>query len=133
MFVEKRRKYTSEISTASMADIAFLLIIFFIVITKFGTDKGIDLTLPPEGSIKEIPKNNIMSITMDDAGAVILDGKAVILGQVQSLVKSIAESNDRLVVTVKTTRKTPYRNFIAVMDQLKEAGVRKISVLEPDR
>ncbi|HNC49561.1 MAG TPA: biopolymer transporter ExbD, partial [bacterium] len=103
------------------------------VITKFGTDKGIDLTLPPEGSIKEIPKNNIMSITMDDAGAVVLDGKAVILGQVQSLVKTIAEANDRLVITVKTTRKTPYRNFIAVMDQLKEAGVRKISVLEPDR
>lgn len=133
MFVEKRRKYTPEISTASMAHIAFLLIIFFIVITKFGTDKGIDLTLPPEGSIKEIPKNNIMSITMDDAGAVVLDGKAVILGQVQSLVKTIAEANDRLVITVKTTRKTPYRNFIAVMDQLKEAGVRKISVLEPDR
>ena len=55
MLVEKRKKIVAEIPTASLADIAFLLLIFFLVITKIGTDKGIDLVLPAEGGVVCLP------------------------------------------------------------------------------
>ena len=132
MFVEKRQKVLAEIPLASMADIAFLLITFFIIITKFGADKGIDLLLPPDGTIKEIPRANIISIVMNDAGGVTVDNTACPLGRVENAVQERTLKNDLLVVTVKTTRRTPYKYFMAVMDQLKHAAVRKISVLEPD-
>lgn len=133
MFVERRRKITSDIPTASLADIGFLLIIFFLVITKFGTDKGIDLLLPPDGAIKEIPKSNIISIIINDSGELKIDNLVYPVDRVKGVVGAKAAANDLQVVTVKTTRQTPYATFIAVMDQLKASGVRKISVLEPDR
>ncbi len=133
MLVERHRKKPSiEIPTASLADIAFLLLIFFIVITKFGTDKGIDLTLPPEGAIKEIPKANILQITLDDGGALKLDGDRMSIANLEKIVTEKVLANDRLIVTVKTTRLTPYRTFMTVLDHLKKSGARKISVLEPE-
>lgn len=133
MFVERLRRDRPEIPTASLADMAFLLIIFFIVITRFGTDKGIDLLLPPEGAIQEIPRQNIVAVVLDDAGAVSIDGVRFSMNQVQNTVQAAVSKNDRLVVTVKFTRVTPYPAFVSVMDQLKGAHVRKISVLEPER
>ena len=55
----KKRVRAGEIPTASMADIAFLLLIFFLVTTTIDMDKGLGLVLPPKGEEKEIPKRNI--------------------------------------------------------------------------
>ena len=54
--LEKERKRSAEIPTASMADIAFLLLIFFLVVTTIDVDKGLGLTLPPKGEDIEIQK-----------------------------------------------------------------------------
>ena len=54
-----RRFKGGEIPTASMADIAFLLLIFFLVTTTIDMDKGLGLVLPPEGETIEIKKKNI--------------------------------------------------------------------------
>lgn len=134
MLVEKRKKITSEIPTASMADIAFLLLIFFIVITTVGTDKGIDLVLPPEGDVKEIPKQNIMNILLNDRGDILVDEESRFINQIKDIVKDrLAKNPDKLIVSVKTTKLTPYKSFIAVMDQLKQAEAKKISIAEPDK
>ena len=54
-----RRFRGGEIPTSSMADIAFLLLIFFLVTTTIDIDKGLGLVLPPEGETIEINKKNI--------------------------------------------------------------------------
>jgi len=56
----KRRFKGGEIPTSSMADIAFLLLIFFLVTTTIDTDKGLGIVLPPPGDMEiEIRKENI--------------------------------------------------------------------------
>ncbi|HCN24037.1 MAG TPA: biopolymer transporter ExbD, partial [Candidatus Marinimicrobia bacterium] len=52
----KRRFKGGEIPTSSMADIAFLLLIFFLVTTTIDIDKGLGLVLPAEGETIEIKK-----------------------------------------------------------------------------
>ena len=52
----KKRVKAGEIPSGSMADIAFLLLIFFLVTTTIDMDKGLGLVLPPKGEEKEIPK-----------------------------------------------------------------------------
>ena len=59
----KKRIKAGEIPSGSMADIAFLLLIFFLVTTTIDMDKGLGLVLPPKGEEKEIPKKNICELT----------------------------------------------------------------------
>ncbi|NUM82453.1 biopolymer transporter ExbD [bacterium] len=133
MLVEKRKVSGAEIPTGSLADMAFLLLIFFLVVTTIGSDKGIDLVLPPEGDVKEIPKTNIMNILINDNGDILIDEEPRLMNQVKDIVKDRIVKNDKLIVSVKTTRLTPYRVFISVLDQLKQADARKISIAEPDK
>jgi biopolymer transport protein ExbD len=133
MFVEKRKKSVIEIPTASLADMAFLLLIFFLVITKIGTDKGLDLVLPPEGDVKEVPKANLLTVAISDYGQITVDDIPRSVNQVKEFVRLRLHSNDRLIVSVKTTRGTPYKTFIAVMDQIKQADAKKISVVESEK
>lgn len=134
MLVEKRKTSSAEIPTASLADMAFLLLIFFLVVTTIGSDKGIDLVLPPEGDVKEIPKTNIMNILINDNGNILIDEEPRFLNQVKDIVKErLAKNPDKLIVSVKTTRLTPYNIFVGVMDQLKQAEAKKISLAEPEK
>ena len=57
-----------------MADIAFLLLIFFLVTTTIDTDKGLGIVLPPPGDMEiEIRKENILNCLINSQGKVLLD------------------------------------------------------------
>ncbi len=130
----KRKPKTVEITSASMADIAFLLLIFFLVTTTIDVDKGIGLTLPdPRGEKKEIREKNITNLLINEAGQVLLDLKEVPVQQVKDVITEKIRENPKLIVSVKTDRNTPYNIYVAVLDQLKLANARKISLAEPDK
>lgn len=133
MLVEKRKKEQAEIPTSSMADIAFLLLIFFLVVTTIAADKGLDLVLPPQGEVKEIPRENIMNILINDDGNILVDEEPRVLNQIKDLVKDRIAQNDKTIVSIKTGNLTPYKVFVAVLDQLKMANAKKISIAEPDK
>ncbi|MFQ6618299.1 MAG: ExbD/TolR family protein, partial [Fidelibacterota bacterium] len=116
MLVEKKKKRTSEIPTASMADIAFLLLIFFLVTTTIDLDKGISLVLPAKGEQKEVPKKNISNILINAAGQVLFDEEIVEIPQIKEIVKQKLAENDKLIISVKTDRRTKYDVYIDVLD-----------------
>ena len=63
MLLGKKRERDVEIPSASLSDIVFLLLIFFLVTTAIDTEKGLDLVLPPPGDIEiKIPKKNITNL-----------------------------------------------------------------------
>lgn len=132
MLVEKKKKRTSEIPTASMADIAFLLLIFFLVTTTIDLDKGISLVLPAKGEQKEVPKKNISNILINAAGQVLFDEEIVEIPQIKEIVKQKLAENDKLIISVKTDRRTKYDVYIDVLDQLKMARATRISIAEPE-
>ncbi len=129
----RRKKEDVEIPSASMADIAFQLLIFFLVATTIDVDKGINMVLPPIGSEVEIRKKNITNLLINDAGNILLDGKVVPLEEVDDIIREKLAENDKLIVSVKTTRKTKYEIYIKVLDQLKRAGATRISIAEPEK
>ena len=57
----RKKRPSAEVSTGSMADIAFLLLIFFLVTTTIASDKGLAISLPPK-----IPPEDIQDIKMND-------------------------------------------------------------------
>ena len=131
MFVKKRPSEV-EIPSASLADIAFLLLIFFLVCTTIDVDKGLDLVLPPVGSEIEIARKNITNLLINDAGQILLDNEVVSVEQVDDIIRDKLLANDKLIVSLKTARKTRYNIYIKVLDQLKKAGATRISIAEPE-
>lgn len=119
----KRKRPEAEIPAASMADIAFTLMIFFLLATTFDVDTGIGLVLPPpveDTEVVKVRKENITNVLVNAAGEVLLDGDLVLVSQIKEIVKSKIKENDKLIISVKTDRETSYRTYIDVMDQLKQ-------------
>ena len=122
MAKKKRRFRGGEIPTSSMADIAFLLLIFFLVTTTIDIDKGLGIVLPAEGQELEIRKENILNLLVNSMGQVLVGEEPVKMEDVNRVIRERLRANDRLIISVKTHGKTKYRDFIAAIDQLKMAN-----------
>jgi biopolymer transport protein ExbD len=133
MLIGKRREKTTDIPTASLSDIVFLLLIFFLVTTSIDTEKGLDLTLPPPGEERiDIPKRNLTNILVNADGQVLLDNEVVEMADVGRIIKDKIIANPYMIISLKTDKETRYRDYIKVLDQLKKAEAKKISLAEPE-
>ena len=132
MAIPKRTRITATIPTSTMADIAFLLIVFFLVTTSFSHDKGLGLTLPPHGSSTRVPSRNITKVWINAAGEIMHDQEIVSLDLLGERIKNLTEQNENLIVSIKTDPDARYEYFVDVVDEIKKAGNDKISIAEPD-
>lgn len=136
MIKKRSSRVSPEIPTASMADIAFLLIVFFLVTTTMNQDKGLSLHLPPVGETKEVQSKNILNlwINQNDQVAFFENDQLtpVPFDELKTRVESRLAANDKLIVSLKTQRGATYRTFIDVLDELKLAGATKISIANPE-
>ena len=76
----KTKKKAGEINSSSMADIAFLLLIFFLVTTTMDVDKGMKRTLPPSGNEKEqdspeMKERNVLTVNVSKTGRIMVGSK----------------------------------------------------------
>ena len=126
----KRRFKGGDIPTSSMADIAFLLLIFFLVTTTIDMDKGLGMVLPAEGEEIEISKKNILNCLINSTGNVLLGGEGLEIRNLSKSVRQKLVENDKLIISVKDHKSTSYKDYIAVIDQLKRANATRISIAE---
>jgi biopolymer transport protein ExbD len=129
--LKKKKRTEAEIPTSSMADIAFLLLIFFLVTTTIDVDTGIGMVLPPPLDDQEPPpvkERNILAILVNEQGQLLIEDQISSIPQVRDLVKThvlnqgaderYAESTDLAIVSIKTSRGTPYDPYIQVLDEV---------------
>jgi biopolymer transport protein ExbD len=140
VLLEKKKKRSYEINSSSMADIAFLLLIFFLVTTTIDMDKGIPMVLPERGGEVKINPKNIAKILVNAEGAVLYDNRIVedmeLTDLLETRIKETGIDNEgkpKLIVSIKTDRATEYDRYITILDLVKEAGATKISIAEPDK
>ena len=129
--IKKQRRPMQEINSSSMADIAFLLLVFFLVTTTISMDKGISLVLPSEGNELEVNRKNIVNILMNESGKVLLDDKPTKVNAIKGMVEKKLSGNPNLIFSVQTHPRTKYQDYLKVLDQLKEAKATKISIANP--
>ena len=133
MHLNRREKADPEIPTSSMADIAFLLIVFFLVTTTMNQDKGIGMQLLPAGESKKIQKKNICNIWINHAGAILINlEEEVPLAQLRGNIEARIAANDKVIISLKADAETSYESFISVLDKVKLAGADKISLASPE-
>ncbi|MCK4578509.1 MAG: biopolymer transporter ExbD [Candidatus Marinimicrobia bacterium] len=131
--LKRQKAKLKEIPSSSMADIAFLLLVFFLVTTTISMDKGIGLVLPASDEEIEVNPKNITKVLIDASGRVMLDEEQVPLNQLKGKIKNMIARNDKLIVSVKPHPKTKHQSYVDVLDQLKQAGATRISIAEPDQ
>ena len=120
-----------EINSSSMSDIAFLLLVFFLVTTTISLDKGISLVLPADGNELEVNRKNIISILINDRGKILMDEKPTKVSKIKSIAEKKIASNANVIFSVVTNKNTKYKDYILVLDQLKQANATKISIANP--
>tara|TARA_B100000959_G_scaffold83412_1_gene88788 strand:+ start:316 stop:720 length:405 start_codon:yes stop_codon:yes gene_type:complete len=131
MLVKPRRSSTQEINSSSMSDIAFLLLVFFLVTTTISLDKGISLILPADGNELEVNRKNITSILINDKGKILMDENPVKINQIKSKASKKIAANSNVIFSVVTHKNTKFDDYILVLDQLKQANATKISIANP--
>jgi biopolymer transport protein ExbD len=124
---------SAEVSTSSMADIAFLLLTFFLVTTVIDNHRGIPVILP-QLARDATPWNekNIFSIQINSQNEFLVEGEPRnnLLGTKEEIKKFILNNNanptlsenpEKAIVSLKTDRGTSYESFIAALDEIHAA------------
>lgn len=128
MKIERDRKVSDEIPTSSMADIAFLLIIYFMVTTTFTATRGVDFGLPEEEDTPpEIEREESVHIKVQPGGALLVDDKPMQLDEVLEYLKPKLERNPTKPVIIQTDPQAAYGNMVNVLDELRQ-GEDKVGI-----
>lgn len=127
---KKKSKASSEIPSSSLADMAFLLLIFFMVSTTFRKDQPRDVTVPEAAATQRLdtPRKHILHIYVEPNGDIYINDRLTPPAQVSNTVGPLyAESGRRLVMVLRADREVPYRVINAVQEELQEASATHLT------
>ena len=131
---KKKKRAGEGIPMSSTADIAFLLLIFFLVTTTFPKDKGLALVLPEANEEVEVAQENVLHLLVQVDGTVEVKRgesesvQAVRAADIEGIWRQEFASNDRLIAAVKTHPEAEYGYMMDVLDALQSANATRISL-----
>jgi biopolymer transport protein ExbD len=132
--LNRKERVSDEIPTASMADIAFLLLIFFLTTTVFNEEKGLPIVLPEQGETQDVSAKNIVFFIVRPDGTVVVrrgesqEEQVVPYSQVEVIMRQELAQNPNVIAAIKTDPNAAYRHMINVLDEVKLAGAERISL-----
>jgi biopolymer transport protein ExbD len=129
----KKKKEDPEIPTSSMADIAFLLIVFFMVTSVFSVTRGLEFQLPrnePQ-SPQDATAEEAVHIHIEPAGArcaFTVDQQLMNLQDINVYLQPKLARNPNKFVIIDPSPDAPYRCMVDAFDELKQGDVKNISI-----
>ena len=128
MKLRQTKHCVEGISAASMADIAFLLIIFFMVTTAFSVKKGIDFQLPQDEKEETIEQEKAILVEIEADGQMLLNKNRIALNELPQQIGQKLALNPEKFVIVTADDETAYERLIDVLDELKQIEVKNIAI-----
>lgn len=130
-----RDRMKNEINAGSMADIAFLLLIFFLVTTTIAEDKGILVKLPQwseeEPDITKLKERNVFSVLVNAQNQLLVRDEPMDISRLRETAKrfisnkendpTMSESPKNAIISLKNDRGTNYETYLQVYNELKGA------------
>lgn len=136
-----RRKGAPEVNAGSMADIAFLLLIFFLVTTTIETDAGLDRMLPPNEPPEDnvvIKQKNIFTVNINKNGQLLVEEELTDIENLRTKAMEFLDNNgdgscayckgkkdqnssdnpSKAIISLKNDRETKYATYITVQNEL---------------
>ncbi|MFH1756017.1 MAG: biopolymer transporter ExbD [Candidatus Latescibacterota bacterium] len=128
--MKKRKKRPgTEFAASAMSDIAFLLLIFFLVTTIFAVEQGIPLALPGQESKNvKVNRKNLLVIKAYPNGSITMDKDPITIKEIRAAIEQKLAENDKLIVVIETHPDSEYGTMIDILDELKLANARTVSL-----
>lgn len=131
----KRKKKTAEVNSSSMADIAFLLFIFFLITTTITAFKGVELVMPAPKDDTEPPKplaeKNVFKVLLNSQDRLLVENKPYELFDLKDYAKEfitnyganpeLSDNPAKAIVSLRVDRGTSYKVYVAVLNELEAA------------
>jgi len=118
-----------EFQAASMSDLAFLLLIFFVVSTVFAIESGVVIPLPSRGaSPARVKRQQVVQVRAFADRSLTVDGNAASLADVRARVAARTAVTPDLIVILMTAPDADYGFMVDVLDEIKLANCRRISL-----
>jgi biopolymer transport protein ExbD len=135
MLITRKNKIEAEIPSASMADIAFLLLVFFLTTTVFNEEKGLELLLPESKAQEvQVSQKNMLHIIVNPDGRITLkkgknpEEQPIVVDGLAERMRQEISLNPKVIAAVKTNPDATYDQMVQVLDELQQAEASRISL-----
>tara|TARA_Y100000590_G_scaffold158974_1_gene182373 strand:+ start:440 stop:886 length:447 start_codon:yes stop_codon:yes gene_type:complete len=125
----RKNKASSDVPDSSMADIAFLLLIFFMVTTVFQRDRDRPIVWPVAEATEKIDEKlkNILNIWVERDGSLFINDRPYEMGDIAGTIGPLYAASDRaLVISIRGDREVTYNTIDQLQKQLVAAGVVRV-------
>lgn len=122
--LKRKSKAASEIPSSSLADMAFLLLIFFMVSTTFKREANREYTAPEAEMTqkREEPRKDVLHVYIEKAGGIFINDAKLNMDQVSEIVRPLYADNRALIVQLRADRDVPYSTIDQVQKEFQQAG-----------
>lgn len=127
--LKRKSKAASDIPSSSLADMAFLLLIFFMVTTVFRREQDREIAYPEAEATQKMEdaRKDVLNVYVETDGSVFINDRLTPVEQVANVVAPQRASNTRLLVVVRGDVDVPYRYIYSVQEQLQAASAVRVT------
>jgi biopolymer transport protein ExbD len=122
-----RRKGIDIGESGTLSDLAFLLIIFFIVIAVFNVNQGFLLGLPRPGSRRIVQKQDLLRVELTRMGELRVEGKLASLKELSSKALAFRQERPNMTVALQIDPETPYQRVVDIIDLVRKLDIDNFS------
>ena len=124
----RKARISTEIPTASMPDVVFMLLLFFMVSTVFRDYVGLPVHLPETQRIDKLDaKKNVIHIHATANHELEVNGHLIQLSELYHLAHSAVRKNPRLIVSLKIDRDVSMQTVYDIQEALRKAGALRVN------
>lgn len=132
--LRKRKRVGVRVDMTPMVDVAFLLLIFFMVTTVFRRPLAMEINVPEKDAKVEVPMSNVMTVYVNEDGSMLYDVgqrglNSLTWDELRETLVTELDYNPELIVLVKVDRKAHYENMVDLLDTMDEAQMTRFSVI----
>jgi biopolymer transport protein ExbD len=127
--LKRKSKAASEIPSSSLADMAFLLLIFFMVSTTFRKEQKRDVVIPEAEATQKMDdaRKDVLHVFVERDGRVFINDQIVPIDQVSTVVLPLRSDNPKLLIVLRADSEVPYQYIDAVTKELQEAAAVRVT------
>jgi biopolymer transport protein ExbD len=127
--LKRKNKAASDIPSSSLADMAFLLLIFFMVTTVFRQEKKQEVVFPEAEATQKLaePRKDILNVYVTQDGTIFINDRNTAVEQVSGVVAPLYAENRGMVIMLRSDRDVGYQRIDHILKELQAAGAVRVA------
>ena len=126
----RRRKRLSYGDSAALSDLAFLLIIYFIVIAGFNINKGFLMNLPAKDSTRFVLKDDLLRFELNSSGELFHQGRAVSIAAAEAEIRGLVAAHPNLAIMLTVNPEAPWQKIVSFVELAQKLEIESFSFSE---